>query len=84
MQTQNRQRLAEPQLPDEVVRQGVTVKKTSPSLLAVVALSSTDPKHNDVYLSNYALLRIIPPSGVTVDAKRRPYVVIDPRIRYAR
>ena len=28
---------------------------------------------------NYALLRIVPPKGVTVDPKRRPYVVIDPR-----
>ena len=59
VQTQNRQRLAEPQLPDEVVRQGITVKKTSPDLLAVIALSSTDPKHDTVFLSNYALLRIL-------------------------
>ncbi len=28
---------------------------------------------------NYALVRIIPPSGVTVDPTRRPYVIIDPR-----
>jgi pimeloyl-ACP methyl ester carboxylesterase len=28
---------------------------------------------------NYALLRIVPPEGVTVDPKRRPYVVMDPR-----
>ena len=28
---------------------------------------------------NYALLRIIPPKGVKIDPKRRPYVVIDPR-----
>ena len=28
---------------------------------------------------NYALLHIVPPKGVTVDAKRRPYVIIDPR-----
>ena len=28
---------------------------------------------------NYALVRIVPPQGVTVDPKRRPYVVIDPR-----
>jgi pimeloyl-ACP methyl ester carboxylesterase len=28
---------------------------------------------------NYALLRIVPPEGVTVDDKRRPYVIIDPR-----
>ena len=28
---------------------------------------------------NYALLRIIPPEGVTVDPLRRPYIIIDPR-----
>jgi pimeloyl-ACP methyl ester carboxylesterase len=28
---------------------------------------------------NYALVRIIPPEGVTVDATRRPYIIIDPR-----
>ena len=28
---------------------------------------------------NYALVRIIPPEGVTVDVKRRPYIIIDPR-----
>ncbi|GIL05390.1 MAG: hypothetical protein BroJett031_19100 [Betaproteobacteria bacterium] len=28
---------------------------------------------------NYALVRIVPPKGVAVDAKRRPYVIIDPR-----
>jgi len=28
---------------------------------------------------NYALVRIVAPDGVTVDPKRRPYIVIDPR-----
>jgi len=28
---------------------------------------------------NYALVRIVPPEGVSVDAKRRPYMIIDPR-----
>ena len=28
---------------------------------------------------NYALVRIVPPQGVTVDPKRRPYLIIDPR-----
>ncbi|MCQ9379685.1 DUF3141 domain-containing protein [Methyloversatilis sp. XJ19-49] len=28
---------------------------------------------------NYALLRIVPPAGVTVHPERRPYVIIDPR-----
>jgi Protein of unknown function (DUF3141) len=28
---------------------------------------------------NYAMVRIVPPEGVTVDGKRRPYLIIDPR-----
>lgn len=28
---------------------------------------------------NYALLRIVPPPGVQVDPKRRPYLILDPR-----
>ena len=28
---------------------------------------------------NYALVRIVPPEGVTIDPKRRPYIIIDPR-----
>ena len=28
---------------------------------------------------NYALVRIVPPKGVTIDPKRRPFVIIDPR-----
>ena len=29
--------------------------------------------------SNYFLLRILPPKGVKIDERRRPYIVIDPR-----
>jgi hypothetical protein len=28
---------------------------------------------------NYALVRIVPPAGITVDDARRPYIIIDPR-----
>jgi pimeloyl-ACP methyl ester carboxylesterase len=28
---------------------------------------------------NYALLRILPPEGVAIDARKRPYIIIDPR-----
>lgn len=28
---------------------------------------------------NYALARILPPKGVTIDPRRRPYLIIDPR-----
>jgi HAE1 family hydrophobic/amphiphilic exporter-1/multidrug efflux pump len=59
VQTQNRLALAQPQLPPEIVRQGITVKKASPDLLAVVALSSSDPRHDTVFLSNYAILNIV-------------------------
>lgn len=31
------------------------------------------------YPSNYQLLRILPPEGMTIDNSRRPYIVIDPR-----
>ena len=59
VQTQNREKLAEPQLPPEVVRQGISVKKLSPDLVMVIALKSTDPRHDAVFLSNYATLRIV-------------------------
>ncbi len=59
VQTQNREKLAEPQLPPEVIRQGVTIKKVSPDLLAVVALSASDPRYDTVFLSNYAILRVV-------------------------
>lgn len=28
---------------------------------------------------NYALIRIVPPSGVTIDPEKRPFVIVDPR-----
>ncbi len=59
VQTQNRVALAEPQLPPEVVRQGITVRKVSPDLLAVVALNSGDPRYDTLFLSNYAILRVL-------------------------
>ncbi|MBI3802987.1 MAG: multidrug efflux RND transporter permease subunit [Nitrospirae bacterium] len=59
VQTQNRVKLAEPQIPQEVTRQGVTVKKVSPDLLAVVALSSDDPRYDTLFLSNFATLQVL-------------------------
>ncbi|WDT80605.1 MAG: efflux RND transporter permease subunit [Candidatus Manganitrophus sp.] len=59
VQTQNRVKLAEPQIPQEVTRQGVTVKKLSSDLLAVITLSSDDPQYDTLFLSNYATLQIL-------------------------
>jgi hydrophobe/amphiphile efflux-1 (HAE1) family protein len=55
---QNRVALAEPRLPQEVSRQGISVKKRSPDLSLVVNLVSPDKRYDSVYLSNYALLQI--------------------------
>jgi HAE1 family hydrophobic/amphiphilic exporter-1 len=55
---QNRVAIAEPQLPEEVRRQGVTVKKQSTSIILVVALTSENNKYDSLFLSNYANLRL--------------------------
>ncbi|HRD78805.1 MAG TPA: multidrug efflux RND transporter permease subunit, partial [Hyphomicrobiaceae bacterium] len=55
---QNRVASAEPRLPEEVRRSGVTVRKNSPDLLLVVHLLSPDRTYDQVYISNYALLNV--------------------------
>ncbi|MBZ0252395.1 MAG: efflux RND transporter permease subunit, partial [Candidatus Methylomirabilis sp.] len=61
VEIQNRIALAEPQLPQEVVRQGITVQQVSSSLLMVLALRSTDGRYGDLFLANYANLNIVEP-----------------------
>lgn len=56
---QNRVRLAEPRLPLEVRRIGVTVQKSSSSFLQVIALQSPESRHDAVYLSNYATIHLL-------------------------
>jgi multidrug efflux pump len=55
---QNRVSLAEPKLPEEVRRQGLTIKKQSPNFLLVVNMISPDRSKDQLYLSNYATLNI--------------------------
>ena len=55
---QNRVSLAEPSLPDDVKRQGVTTKKKSSNIVLIASLFSPDARYDDLYLSNYALLRV--------------------------
>ena len=55
---QNRVALAEPSLPEEVRRQGVVVRKTSPSWLMAVNVLSPDNSLDRSYVSNYALTQI--------------------------
>jgi hydrophobe/amphiphile efflux-1 (HAE1) family protein len=55
---QNRVALATPSLPEEVRRQGVVVRKTSPSWLMAVNLLSPDGSLDRGYVSNYALTQL--------------------------
>lgn len=55
---QNRVALAEPKLPEEVRRIGISVKKRSPDLSLMIGLISPNKRYDSVYLSNYALLQI--------------------------
>jgi HAE1 family hydrophobic/amphiphilic exporter-1 len=55
---QNRVALAEPQLPEEVRRQGVSVKKQSTSIVQVISLTSPQGTHDNLFLANYATLRL--------------------------
>ncbi len=55
---QNRVAIAEPKLPEEVRRQGVTTKKRSPNILLVVNLISVDGSRDNLYLSNFATLQV--------------------------
>jgi HAE1 family hydrophobic/amphiphilic exporter-1 len=56
--TQNRVGYAEPKLPEEVKRQGVTTKKKSTNLTLMVNLISPDGRYDDVFISNYATTRV--------------------------
>jgi multidrug efflux pump subunit AcrB len=55
---QNRVAIAEPRLPEEVRRVGVTTRKSSPDLLLVVHLTSPDNRYDQAYIGNYALLQL--------------------------
>ena len=55
---QNQVKLAEPQLPEEVRRQGITVKKSQPDILLMIALTSDDPRYDAEYLSNYSKINL--------------------------
>jgi HAE1 family hydrophobic/amphiphilic exporter-1 len=56
---QNRVSLAEPLLPEEVGRQGLSVQKRSSGLLQVIQIHSPGGSFDQLYLSNYATINLI-------------------------
>ncbi|MGL4398114.1 MAG: efflux RND transporter permease subunit, partial [Hyphomicrobium sp.] len=55
---QNRLAVAEPRLPEDVRRLGVSVRKASPDLMIVVHMTSPDGSRDQQYISNYATLYV--------------------------
>ncbi|WP_308909181.1 efflux RND transporter permease subunit [Pseudokordiimonas caeni] len=55
---QNRVALAEPRLPEQVRRLGISTIKASPDALLVVHLYSPDDSRDQLYISNYARLQL--------------------------
>ncbi|HKC52238.1 MAG TPA: multidrug efflux RND transporter permease subunit [Myxococcota bacterium] len=55
---QNRVAIAEPRLPEDVRRIGVTTRKSSPDLLMVIHLVSPKGSYDQLYISNYATLQV--------------------------
>jgi hydrophobic/amphiphilic exporter-1 (mainly G- bacteria), HAE1 family len=58
---QNRVQTALPRLPEEVRRIGVTTVKSSPDLMMVVHMLSPNDSLDNLYISNYAALRVRDP-----------------------
>jgi len=55
----NRVQIALSKLPEEVKRQGVTVKKKSSALLGVIALYSPKKTHDPLFISNYVTINLL-------------------------
>lgn len=51
---QNRVKLAEPRLPQEVINNGIVVSKSSNALVLVFGLYAENGQYDDLYISNYA------------------------------
>src|SRR5215831_10812607 len=55
----NRVQIALPSLPQDVQRQGITVKKKSSALLAVIAVYSPKHSYDPLFLSNYVTINLL-------------------------
>ena len=79
---QNRAALAQPLLPAEVTRQGLTIRKKSAALLQVIQLTSPKRTYDALYLSNYATINVLDAlSRVKGSVKRRLFGPLDYSLR---
>ncbi|WP_137131576.1 efflux RND transporter permease subunit [Rhizobium sp. FY34] len=56
---QNRVASATPSLPDAVQAQGVQTAKRSTAILAIAALTSDNPEHDSLFMTNYATINLV-------------------------
>ena len=63
VKVQNKVSVALPQLPQEVQREGVTVKKVSSAFLYAIAVSSTDSRYDALFLNNFATINLVDKIG---------------------
>ncbi len=55
---QNRANIAEPRLPEEVRRLGITTRKQSTAFVGVISIYSPDSRYDDLYLANYMAINM--------------------------
>jgi len=56
---QNRVTMAQPQLPEDVRKYGITTQKQSPDFVLIISLYSPDNTFDELFLSNYADINIV-------------------------
>jgi hydrophobe/amphiphile efflux-1 (HAE1) family protein len=56
---QNQVAIAQRQLPPDVLRQGLTITKRQPQALLYIAIKSSDPRYDYLFLSNFASLQVV-------------------------
>ena len=68
----NRVAVAEPRLPEEVRRLGVTTAKRSPDITLVVNLISPEGRYDKLYIDNYAYLQKTLPFAQGMSYRNQP------------
>lgn len=58
---QDRVDIAMSMLPEEVQREGIIVRKQTPTILLVVAVESPDGRYDDLFVNNYATIHVTEP-----------------------
>jgi multidrug efflux pump len=56
---QNQANIAQPLLPDQVQKSGISILKQTPAILLVVGVQSPDQRYDEIFLSNYSTVNIV-------------------------